>query len=182
MRNGDAAESGLELSGSHLTPVGVDDPSTLGASPSATVDSWLYELNLKWTFEPGGWIAGAFGQAFVEDDVSAFDRDILWFIIEVVKPITDDVYVAARYSEIGTYDDDEGYHFSGEIVEDAAEDLGFDVRRLQRASIGIGWRPVQRVLVKVEAGHDWYGLIDASPFETENGQRWFAGFEVDVTF
>ena len=122
------------------------------------------------------------GQAFLDDADSSFNRDWLWFMIEALYYITPEFYVVGRYSEAGTYDNSEGYRFDGRIFAGADRALGFDMKRFQRFSLGFGLKLNPNVLIKIEGGWDRFTLIDVSPLDPENGNRWFAGGEVVLSF
>lgn len=182
MHNGKSAESGLEFGGSHFEPVGASHVSTLGISPSAVVESALVQLDLRFdVFGDRGYVAAHYGAAQQNDAVSRFDRDFQWFGIEALLKFTPSWYAAARYSEIGTYDRDEGYHFDGKIFAGGNAAFGYDTRRFRRLGVGIGYVPNPHLRIKAEAGRDWFDLIDAS---TRSGtdNRDFLGFEVAVGF
>lgn len=184
MSNGDSAKSALEFGGSHFQAVGDGGPSTNGSSGSSTVDSWLFEVDAKYSFGEAlsqGHLWLSYGKAWADDDDSEFDRDFQWFTIEPVWSLTDSVYLAMRYSEIGTYDDDEGYHFDGKTTA-GGNTLGYDVRRFQRTSLGLGWWINPRLNLKVEWGQDSFDLIDGSLVDNNNSERDVFGFELTAGF
>jgi hypothetical protein len=186
MKNGDSAESGIEFGGSHIQPVGSEHTSTLGNSASSVVDAVLGELDGRYTFElPNSMNAHlglAVGLASVADADSVFDRDLRWLSIEPLLELTREWYLAARYSEIGTYDSDEGYHFDGKIYAGGNAAFGYDTERFRRLGLGLGWTPNPNVRAKLEIGRDWFDLIDASALDPNNSERHFAGFEVAAQF
>lgn len=180
--NGDSAESAIEFGGSNIQPVGADNASTAGVSPSEKVNSALYELDAAWRIGSQGRIGASFGQARIDDDVNAFDRDITWFALEPRYDVTPTIYVVARWSEVGTYDSDEGYRFDGKIIADGNESFGYDVQRFRRLSVGAGWHMNPHTIVKVEVGQDHFGVIDGSPFGTDDSARQFLGLELVLSF
>ena len=182
MRNGQASESAFEFGGSHFQPVGAGHMSSLGSSPSEKLDAILYELDAKITISERAYIALSFGQAYLNDDFDAFDRDLMWFSVEGLCNITEKVYAVIRYSEIGTYDSDEGYHFDGKITAGGNRAFGYDASRLQRLSAGIGWRINPKTVLKAEVGADWFDVIDASSLRPSEDDRWLAGIELVVGF
>lgn len=182
MRNGRAAKSAFEFGGSHFQPVGASHPSSLGISPSALVDALLYEVDAKLSCDNGAYIAMSFGQAFQDDSVNTFDRNFLWYSVEALHPLSEKTYGVARFSDIGTYDSGEGYHFDGKITAGGNSAFGYDARRFQRLSVGLGWTPNPRTVIKAEVGSDWYDVIEASTFTPRDDDRWLAGFEVVVAF
>ncbi len=184
MKNGDAGESAFEFAGSHFVPVGsgAGQPSTLGDSPSTKVDATLFELDARWRLLEQGSLDLSFGRAQVDDPVDAFDRDLTWFAVQPRWDFSSAFYAVARWSEIGTYDDDEGYHFDGKTLADGNAAFGFDARRLQRISVGVGWRPNPHTQVKLEVGRDRFEVIDASPLQPSADDRVFIGMQLVVWF
>ncbi|MGI9293942.1 MAG: hypothetical protein ACR2PS_08155 [Pseudomonadales bacterium] len=182
MHDGDGSKSAIEFGGSHFEPV-ID--SGVGSSTSEEVGSSLFEANAKYRFllaDMQAYIALSAGLAKQDDDDSFFDRDFRWFSVEPYLQINNQWYTVLRYSEIGTYDDDEGYHFDGKTFAGGNSTLGFDTERFRRLGIGIGWRPNPHLLTKLEVGRDWFDVIDASPLSTNNGDRNFIGLEMAVGF
>lgn len=182
MHNGNSGESAIEFGGSAIEPVGVDGPSTAGVSPNGQVDATLYELDAKCRIRSDASLALSFGHGSVDDRSNAFDRDFRWFSVEPRYEITPNLWAVARLSEIGTYDSDEGYHFDGEILAGGNEAFGYDTRRLQRISAGLGWKPNPRTILKLEIGRDRFWVIDSSPFQPADDRRDFLGFELVVSF
>ncbi|MBI5850377.1 MAG: hypothetical protein HZB39_04970 [Planctomycetes bacterium] len=184
MKNGDAGESAFEFGGSHFVPVGsgAGQPSVLGDSPSTKVDATLFELDTRWRFLRQGTLAGSFGQAHVDDPIDAFDRDLTWFAVQPRWDFSGGFYAVARWSEIGTYDAGEGYHFDGKTLADGNVAYGFDAKRLRRISVGLGWKPNPRTLVKLEVGRDAFEVIDASPLRPSADERLFVGLQLVVWF
>jgi KaiC/GvpD/RAD55 family RecA-like ATPase len=121
------------------------------------------------------------GHTALDDSVNAFDRSFRWFRVEPRYDITPTLYVDVRYSEIGTYDSAEGYHFDGLMIADGGT-FGYDVRRFRRVSGGIGWKANPHTLFKVEVGEDRFWLIDGSPLSADAGDRTFFGFDLTVSF
>lgn len=183
MNNGDSSLSALQFAGSFIQPVGARHQSTLGASPSSEVNSEFYSVNGRYDFR-GDWVNGyvalSAGRAEIDDKDPQFDRDFRWFAVEPLVTLGDQYYVVARYSEIGTYDDDEGYHFDGKTFAGGNTAFGYDTQRLRRLGLGFGWTPNPRLKAKVEIGKDWFDVIDASVLETNNSDRTFAALEVAV--
>ena len=186
MSNGDGTKSAFEFGGSHFVPIGVSSTSTLGNSPNTEVESNLFELASKYKFNllnnANGYLAVTFGAAKQDDEASSFDRSIKWFSLEPYLKFSNNWYTVLRYSEIGTYDDDEGYNFKGKTFSGGSAVSSFDIERFRRLGIGLGWTPNPNVLAKFEIGKDWFNLIDASPLSSENDDREFAGFELAVGF
>lgn len=101
---------------------------------------------------------------------------------EALHPLSEKTYVVARFSDIGTYDSGEGYHFDGKITVGGNSAFGYDAKRFQRLSVGLGWTPNPRTVIKAEVGSDWYDVIDASAFTPRDDDRWLAGMEVVLAF
>ena len=182
MRNGATGRSGFQFAGSFIRPVGNGYASTLGISPSAQVNANLYELNAKYSFGERAYLATSFGTASVDDRDSVYDRDFMWFSVEPHYRITPGVYAVLRYSEVGTYDSDAGYHFDGKTTAGGKQAFGYDINRLQRISVGIGWKPNPRVLLKGEIGNDWFDVVNGSPFTPQDDDRLLSGFELVLGF
>ena len=180
MRNGRAGKSAIEFGGSHFEPVGASHPSSIGSSPSSKVDGYLYELDAKYDLSTDAYVSASFGQAFVDDRASAFDRDFLWFTLEALYRFHSNAYFVGRYSEIGTYSSTEGYHFDGKITAGGNAAFGYDARRFRRLSVGLGWNPFPGVLIKAEGGADWFDVIDASALP-DSDERFLAGIEVVIS-
>jgi hypothetical protein len=180
MNNGDNVKSAVEFGGSHFEPVA---GSSAGSSSSDQVDSDMFQVDAKYQFmvsDMSAYIALAAGYADQQDDDSDFDRDFRWFMVEPYLQLSKEWYAVLRYSEIGTYDSDEGYHFDGKPYAGGNSAFGFDTERLRRLGVGLGWQPNPRLTAKLELGKDWFDLIDASPLEDED--RNFIGLEMTVGF
>lgn len=181
MSMGSTTKSAFRFGGSAVVPVGIGASSTLGVSPSDDVDTTAWELDARIAQTRRASIALQFGQAYVNDDVSAFDRDLTWFEILPSYRLRDDLELVLRYSQIGTSDSDEGYIFNGKPMAQA-ESFGFDTHSLQRVSAGVCWTINPHFAAKLEGGHDWIDLIDVSPLDAENDERLFFGLELVASF
>lgn len=182
MRTGRTSESALEFGGSHLEPVGTGQASTLGKSPSREVGAVLVQADATASHRGGATLAVSAGTARLDDADDAFDRAITWFSVEPRFRLRPDAYVIARYSEIGTYDDLRGYHFDGKTTAGGHAAYGYDVRRLQRLSVGVGYRPNPRMLLKAEVGRDWFHPIRASSRRADGDGRLLLGVGMVVGF
>lgn len=180
MTTGEVHQSAVELSGYYLSAVGCYGPSSVGTSPSDTVRAHLWEADALLAGERWQVRAG-FGQAFLDDEVSFFDRDLSYFLLEPLFRITPGLYVALRYSEIGTYSSTEGYRLDGAFTA-GGDELGYDTRRLGRAALALGWILGPNATVKMEVGRDHFDLIDGSPFDPENDERTYFGAEIVLAF
>jgi hypothetical protein len=182
MRNGATRSSALEFGGSNIDPVGSNGFSTAGASPSATVAATLYELDAVVHVRHRTSLGLSFGHAAVDDAVNAFDRSFHWFRVEPRYDFTPSLFGVFRFSEIGTYDSAEGYHFDGEDLAAGNEAFGYDTRRFQRISAGLGWKLNPQSILKLEVGRDRFWVIDGSPADPGAENRDFFGLELVVSF
>jgi hypothetical protein len=178
---GDTEASALRFGGSSIRPVGSDGPSSTGASPSSDVDSLCWELDARLRSERAARLNLQLGGSSIDDEVGAFDRDLTWFLIEPGLRISPELELALRWSEIGTYDDDEGYQFQGKPLT-AGDAFGYDTRALRRASGVLAWSLHPRLTLKLEVGQDHVDLIDASTLDDENDERLYFAFEVVGSF
>jgi hypothetical protein len=112
---------------------------------------------------------------------NAFDRELTWFLVEPVIRLRSDLELLVRWSEIGTYDDDEGYRFAGKILADG-ETLGYDTRAFRRVSAGLCWTANTHMAVKFEVGRDHFDLIDGATQDANNDERLYFGVEVVGSF
>lgn len=181
MVSGKTAKSALEFGGSHFRPVGNSRVSTAGSSASQLVEAFLWEVDAKYSFGENldsGSLWLSYGEASLDDQDSTFDRDLRWLVIEPIWYLTESVYLAGRYSEIGTFDSQRGYHFDGKTTAGGNSAFGYDVKSFQRISIGLGWWINQRTSLKIEYSKDDFKLIEASPFSPENDERDMFGIEI----
>jgi hypothetical protein len=182
LASGDSGRSAWRLSGAAIEPVGAGGTtSSAGASPSSAVDLTSWEADARIAEGRRASLNLQYGQAFIGDDVDAFDRDLSWYAIEPTFKLTEKLELLLRYSQIGTGASDEGYVFSGKPIAEA-EDFGFDVHSLQRLSGGLCWTPNPHIRAKLEVGHDWVDLIDASPLDAQNDERLYIGLELVTSF
>ena len=182
MRNGNAAKSAIEFGGSHFEPVGASHRSFAGTSPSATVNATLYQLDAKYAVTDRVTTSAFVGWATVDDTDDAFDRDLAWFAIEPSVSVSANAWALLRYSEIGTYDPERGYHFDGKTTAGGNDAFGYDTRRFRRLSAGAGWRPNPRVIIKGELGYDWFTLVDGAPDDIAGRNRLLTGAELVLVF
>ena len=182
MVNGDAGKSALEFGGSHFQPVGAGGTSSAGASSSTVVDAYLGQVDLVYEPTDQARLALFYGMAKVDDDDDSFDRELAWFMLGPFYQLNSKWYTLLRYSEIGTYDDDEGYHFDGKVLAGGNSAFGYDAKSLRRLSGGVGWLPNPHTRVKFELGQDWFDLIDASPLDDGNDERFYLALEIVLSF
>ena len=182
MRNGKAGKSAVEFGGSHFEPVGASHLSSVGTSASDQVDGVLFQVDARYDFSGDrGYVSAFAGTARQDDDDGQFDRDFNWFGVEAYRRLSDRWYAVGRYSEIGTYDSEEGYHFDGKIYAGGNAQFGYDTERFRRLGVGAGFQPNPRVTIKFEVGRDWFDLIDTSTARG-TGDRSFAAAELAVRF
>ena len=180
MRNGKASKSAVEFGGSHFEPIGQSHSSSVGTSPSNEVNGTLFQLDAKISAEhQRSYIAGYIGTAMQDDDESDFERDFSWFGLEALHYLSNEWYLVGRYSEIGTYESDEGYHFDGKIYAGGNARFGYDTERFRRMAIGLGYEPNPRMRLKIEIGQDQFDLIDASTLDDGDNTEFF-GIELAV--
>ena len=123
----------------------------LGAlTTTTTFHTELYELDAKAHWD-GGHVSGLVGRAHFDDDDTSRDnaRTFTFNSIEAVQNVSDQLYLAARYSTIrvprgypmvawGNYG---RYFYSGILTE-----------RLERLSLGLGYRIGPPLVLKFEYG------------------------------
>jgi hypothetical protein len=182
MFQGETSTSALAFGGTSIDPVGSNGSSSAGASPSGTVSATLEEADATIRGPARTSLGLTYGHASVDDDVDAFDRTFHWFRIEPRYDFTPDLFGVLRYSEVGTYDSSEGYHFDGLMIADGNTAFGYDVQRFRRIAGGLGWRANPHTLVKVEVGHDKFWVIDGSPTQPGQGDRTYFGASLVVSF
>ena len=178
---GSTEVSALRISGSSITPVGAGGTSSAGTSPNDEVEALCWELDARIASSRAASLNLQLGQARIDDEDDAFDRDVLWFLVEPGIRLSDELELVLRWSEVGTYDDDEGYRFAGKILADG-EAFGFDTSVLRRVSAGLRWTFNPHLAVKLEAGKDRIDLIDASTLDADNDERFFFGIEAVASF
>lgn len=169
MRNDDTSMSALYMGQMCFAPVGQDIhgrpvPSTAGASPSAHVDVVLSQLDVTVTPVPEiqTWVSA--GTAFVDDRVEVYDRSLRWVSAEVRAALPlDRTYATVRYSDMGTTDARTGYSLGGGFLTDGRGAFGYDIHRVERLAVGLGWRVNPRVVAKAEVGRDRFTLLTDSP-------------------
>jgi len=186
MTNGANSKSAIEFAGSHFQPVGASHVSTLGSSTSAEVDSSMFEFNAKYQLlrsdpSKNAYVAFSVGGAQQDDSGAIFDRSFRWYSVEPYVSFGDRWYAVLRYSEIGTYEDDEGYHFDGKTFAGGNGTFGYDTKRFRRLGLGLGWMPNPNVKAKFEIGKDWFDLIQVSTL-ANGGDRDFIAFEIAARF
>jgi len=182
--NGDASVAAMGLGGNYWMPVGGWDYfSSAGVSASDKVDAYSYELDLRYDLPRASHVKAQFGQVFVDDANDAFSRTIYYGQLEPLWTMFDGrFYVAARASFVGTFDDEEGYVFEGRPFADGSDGFGYDTESLWRIALGAGYRPNDRMLLKLEWSRDRFALIDGSPLRGRNQARNLVGALLAVGF
>ncbi len=185
MVNGLTSKTAIEFADSHLEPVGFNHFSTAGGSPSVKISAKLFETDVIYSFgkvERYGHLSFSFGRTWLEDQAKEYNRQWTWYSVEPLMKITSRLNCILRYSVIGTFNSEKGYHFDGKTTAGGIKAFGYDTRRLKRMSFGVGWNPNPRLITKFEIGRDWFELIDGSPFNPRNDKRYLIGFEVVAIF
>ncbi|HYC56074.1 MAG TPA: hypothetical protein VEL28_14160 [Candidatus Binatia bacterium] len=185
--NGDTSAAAMGLGGSYWMPIGSWDYfSSAGASSSDKVDAYSYELDLRYDLPSASHVKAQFGQVFVDDDDDDFSRTIYYGQVEPLWNLgaTFDgrVYLAARASIVGTFDGDEGYVFEGRPFADGSDSFGYDTESMWRIALGLGYRPNDRMLLKLEWSRDRFDLIDGSALRGRDQSRHLVGGLLAVGF
>lgn len=181
MKSGQTSGGPLKVGGTILRPVGSGWDSSAGISSSASVDGLYWELDAGLMPVRRLRLDLTLGQVWIDDAVARFDRRLTWFAVQPVYRPSPSFHLAARYSEIGTYDAGEGYCIDGEFLAGGQEAFGYDARRLRRWAAGIGWSPNPCTRVKLEVGADRFWVIDGSPAASATDRGVVVG-EMAVTF
>ncbi|HYR97077.1 MAG TPA: hypothetical protein VEM57_10090 [Candidatus Binatus sp.] len=185
----------LELGETHVTPFGsaTDVPSfqngaRIADDPTGELSMNAGEADLIVNATDWGrlWLAG--GRVAIRSaGASAYDRDLTYGTAEAILGLgaftrtLERLYVAARYSAIGTFDRDRGYLLD---AMNGGEDLGFNTRRVTVASLGIGVRLTSFLTLKSE--YSWYDFVlvrGVTPdIRADAGGRNFFGVGATVAF
>ena len=184
-RSGSTERSALGFAGATFEPVGRGDgvaTSALGTSPSTEVEAYAYSLDAEYRWENRGHLRLTFGQGFLEDNNSVFDPDWLFFTVEPLIQLNDSWYLVTRFSGIGTFENNKGYHFRGRPFANGTADFGDDAKSLLRFAVGLGYRPNPRTLVKLEYSRDDFEVIDSSTLNDSDEDRDLFGIQVAVRF
>ena len=158
---GEAAESAIEWGGTHIEPVGIGGIPTyqngvlVAADPSPRIDEvFAWEADVILSDPNLGRVWLAFGQVHIESaGASMYDRELTYWIAEGVLELgalfdpLDRFFLASRYSAIGTLDADEGYSIAAMA---GVEELGFNTKRVDMLSSGIGVRLTKWLILKTE--------------------------------
>ena len=185
----------LELGETHVTPFGsgTDVPSFRNGAPVADDPAGKLSMNageadmiLNASDWGRLWLAGG-RVAIRSGGASTYDRDLTYGTAEGILGLgafshaLERLYVAARYSAIGTFDRNEGYLLD---AGNGGDELGFNTRRVTVASLGAGIRVTSFLTLKSE--YSWYDFVlvrGVTPdVRAEAGGRNFFGVGVTVAF
>ncbi len=187
LNSGETGLSAIWLANSTIQAVGTGfarPTSSLGVSPSSTVDSTLYQLDSKIDLTSAFGLELSYGMAKI-DDIEPFDRDLSWYSVQPKYQFSPNLWLVARYSTIKTDDNNEGYNFSAGFLSDgsfANGPYGFDANRFTREAIALGWRANTNLILKVEVGSDEYEVINVSGFDPSADDRNYTVAELVLSF
>jgi hypothetical protein len=131
------------------------------------------------------WLGGG-GVAIDSEDSRAYDRDLRYWIAELVlegAPIAralQPFYLALRANGLGTYDRNEGY-----LLDFRTENsIGYNARSLEAYSFGAGWRLSDAITLRAEYTRaDWDVVRGVTPeIRAAADQTDFFGAELGVEF
>jgi hypothetical protein len=160
-----SAWSALYISGWWASPFGLDseepnyqDGRPVPDDPDMALDLNVGELDVILTSGRWGrlWFAGGMMGIRSHGD-PRYDRDLAYGIAEGIlrlgplSPWLERFYLAARYSTLGTFDDEEGYLIQG---MNEGYELGYNVDRVGITSVGLGMHLNQYITLKSE--YSWY--------------------------
>lgn len=143
--------SALGFNASLVTPV---TGSATGSSPNLEVGLLTGCADVICQLGERVHVQAQAGAARVRDDDESFGRTFYWWTFEPWLQVTASTLLVARYSGVGTYDDQEGYRFEGRPFANATATYGFDLRSLERLSIGLHHTFLPGLVGKVEVGCD----------------------------
>lgn len=143
--------SALGFNASLVTPV---TGSATGSSPNLEVGLLTGCADVVCQLGERFHVQAQAGAARVRDDDESFSRTFYWWTFEPWLQMTASTLLVARYSGVGTYDDQEGYRFEGRPFANATANYGFDLRSLERLSIGLHHTFLPGLVGKVEVGCD----------------------------
>lgn len=197
LRTGELRVGAWELGGTHLYTVGFPGTGSAAAyqdgvlvvDPSFTVDTtdaWQGDLML--TPVPWGDLWLSFGRAHLRSKgASSFDRDLSFGAAELViklaelLPVSPSLYIAGRFSTVGTFDSEEGYKFE---MMNGANSVGYNISRADIISAALGYRLSQELTLKAEYSLFDIDLVDGVPlsFRRDARRRDFFGFGLSLGF
>lgn len=143
--------SALGFNASLVTPV---ENSATGSSSSLEVGLLAGCADVICQLGESFHLQTQIGAARADDDDEAFSRTFYWWTIEPWFQLTPSTILVGRYSGVGTYDDQEGYQFEGRPFANASTTYGFDLRSLERWSLGLHHTFLPGLVGKAEMGCD----------------------------
>ncbi|MBL8728689.1 MAG: hypothetical protein JNM25_09685 [Planctomycetes bacterium] len=172
-----ADASAICFGGSVITPV---TGSATGSSPSTEVRSLLGSVDASWQLAEALHLQASFGGGRIDDRIGAFDRTILWWMVEPTVQLAANLDATLRWSGGGTFDDAEGFRFEARPYGNGAATYGFDLSSLQRVALGLRQHVHPNLIVKAEVGFDHFVATDVSG--RPNDTRTFTAAEAVLTF
>ncbi|MDH4017627.1 MAG: hypothetical protein OEV20_09815 [Actinomycetota bacterium] len=133
--------------------------------PFKVDSSWYAGADAIFDFEDKASVWLAYGAWDIGSPDGAYDRMIHSWIAEVVvygslfSPRLDGVYLGARASGLGTYDDDRGYSYD---VRTLAQ-TGYNGRSLEEYSAVLGWQPIELLVLRFEYTHRRATMVSGVP-------------------
>ncbi|HEX5052669.1 MAG TPA: hypothetical protein VFZ65_12910 [Planctomycetota bacterium] len=169
--------SSICFGGSVITPV---TGSASGSSPSAEVRSSLGSLDADWQLLERVHLQVSAGGGRVDDDADAFDRTIVWWMLEPTVILAPGWDTTLRWSGAGTFDRRKGFQFEGRPYANGAASYGFDLSQLQRVQLGLRHTFAPGLIGKVEVGFDHLVATDVSALPDDT--RLFTAAELVLSF
>lgn len=130
------------------------------------VDStWFAGADAVFEFEDRARIWLAYGAWDLDSSVDSYDRLIHQWIAEVVlygglvSSRLETIYVGARASGLGTYDDDRGYSYDYRTLDQ----VGYNARSLEEYSAVLGWQPIPLLAIRFEYTHRRSKMVSGVP-------------------
>jgi hypothetical protein len=191
---GETGKSAIEWAGTHAKPVGeggmpvFQNGALVPPDPSLRIDdvmAWEADLIIERPDLGRLWVAA--GQAYIQSGGTSFyDRDFTYWIAELTVELgalvsaLERFYFATRYSGIGTLDGSEGYLF--EAMNEGG-DLGYNTKRVDAVSVGVGFRIYDNLVFKTEASWFDFDLVSgASAFRAQARNRSYVGVGLTLGF
>jgi hypothetical protein len=191
------AMSALEIGGYELYPNVI--PTTASATfqngvvippdPSRKLDDvYAFEGDVILRSPRFGQLWLSYGRVFVEAaSNSVYDADLQYWTAEGILELgsiadaLDPLYLALRYSAIGTFDSDKGWRLR---VMNEGANLGFNVDRVHAISAGIGLRLGEHVVLKAEYSWFDFQLVRGvtAALESLAGSRDYGGIGFTLAF
>lgn len=170
-------ESALCFGGSTIQPV---SNSATGSSPSTELSSLLGSLDLRWQASEGFHLQASFGGGRIDDPVAAFDRSLLWWMLEPTVTIGQGLDLSLRWSGGGTFSDTRGFALESRPYGDGLTSYGYDLSSIQRFALCLRDRLHPKLDVKAEIGWDDYSATAVSGLPDDT--RMFVAGEIVLSF